>query len=96
MPKGKTGPKTGPNGPRVRLDRGEWLDPETKRHLLLWRDIYGLPIGRAIDDLFKHAIKSQSFRLNLRYARPGLKVGPEALSAHQNACNAKETAISAE
>lgn len=93
MQKAKTGPKPGPNGPRVRLDRGEWLDPETKRHLELWRDVYGLPIGRSIDALYQYAVKSPAFRLNLRYARPKLRVGPEALAAHQNALNAKETAI---
>ena len=62
--KQKCGPKPGPNGKRVHLwGHGPRVDPATKLELDLWRDCYGVPYGRAIDWLLKHARTHPGFRI---------------------------------
>ena len=88
-PKGqKSGPKVGPNGPRVHLwGHGPRVDPSTKLELELWRDFYGVPFGRAIDALLQHARNNPSFRIPARGRKTYRQLGKSEQIPHKDSKN---------
>lgn len=88
-PKGqKSGPKVGPNGPRVHLwGHGPRVDPATKLELELWRDFYGVPFGRAIDALLQHARNNPSFRIPARGRKTYRQLGKSEQIPHMGSKN---------
>lgn len=90
--------RTDPKAKRIPLwGHGPKVDPATKLELELWRDVYGVPFGRAIDALLAHARKHPQFaipakgkRTYRQIPRPG---GVQLPSGQENAPKAKETAL---
>ena len=64
-------------GARVVLSKGAiYVSPQLKTCLDSWRKVHGLPLGRSLDALFVHAVRSEGaflFKLPLDGARPSLK-----------------------
>lgn len=80
----KPGPKPDPSGPRQRLNSREWVSGYTLKTLRLWRDVYGIPVGRSIDCLLAHCTRCPAFRLDVSKGRANRAKGLEALKGAQN------------
>ena len=50
-----------------------WLRQETIETLLIWQQLHGLPMGRAIDAMHDYCKNREDFRIPRTGVRPSLK-----------------------
>jgi hypothetical protein len=68
----RRGPKPEDGVPRVRLGhkRGPFVAKATELCIEAWRSTYGLPLGRIIDQLVRHAHLHPGFKLEVKQPKP--------------------------
>jgi len=65
----RSGPKVGPEGARIKMKSRPYLEPSTQRILSLWKDLYGVSHGKAIDSAVAFAGANVQFKLPIK-AKP--------------------------
>ena len=64
--------------------RGPFITIANHRTLLLWRDVYGVPLGHSLDAIIEYARNSPNFKLPVKNARNCLMAkGPNSESVQQ-------------
>lgn len=54
--------------------RGPFVTIANHATLLMWRDVYGVPLGYSLDAIIEHCREDPRFRLPVKNARKGLMV----------------------
>jgi hypothetical protein len=62
----RSGPKVGPEGARMKMKSRPYLEPSTQRILSLWKDLYGVSHGKAIDYAVAFAGANVQFKLPIK------------------------------
>ena len=81
--KGKTGPKPENGVGRTRLmGCGPVVSRATNDALKLWRDVHGVPLGRAIDAMLDFVKENPSFRIPKRGIMSRRQIDREIINQH--------------
>ena len=62
----RSGPKVGPEGTRMKMKSRPYLEPSTQRILSLWKDLYGISHGKAIDYAIAFASANVQFKMPIK------------------------------
>jgi len=62
----RSGPKVGQEGARIKMKSRPYLEPSTQRILSLWKDLYGVSHGKAIDSAVAFAGANVQFKLPIK------------------------------
>jgi hypothetical protein len=62
----RSGPKVGPEGARLKMKSRPFIEPSTQRILSLWKDLYGISSGKAIDYAIAFASANVQFKMPIK------------------------------